>query len=35
MRLRKLEVLEKVAASSKLSVVLGKKRLTDQIVNMR
>ena len=27
-------VLEKVAANSKLSVVLGEKRLTDQVVNV-
>ena len=34
MRLRELEVLEKVAANSKLSIVLGKKRLTERIVNV-
>jgi regulator of protease activity HflC (stomatin/prohibitin superfamily) len=33
MRLRELEALEKVAASSKLSVVLGEKGLTDRVVN--
>jgi len=34
MRLRELEVLEKVAASSKLNVVLGEKGLADRIVNL-
>jgi regulator of protease activity HflC (stomatin/prohibitin superfamily) len=34
MRLRELEVLEKVAASAKLSVVLGDKGLTERIVNV-
>jgi hypothetical protein len=34
MRLRELEVLEKVAANSKLNVVLGEKRLVDRVVNM-
>jgi len=34
MRLRELEVLEKVAASSKLNIVLGEKGLTDRIVNV-
>jgi len=34
MRLRELEVLEKVAANSKLNVVLGEKRLTERIVNV-
>jgi len=35
MRLRELEVLEKVAATSKLSVVLGEKdRLSDKVVNL-
>jgi regulator of protease activity HflC (stomatin/prohibitin superfamily) len=33
MRLRELEALEKVAASAKLSVVLGEKGLTDRVVN--
>jgi regulator of protease activity HflC (stomatin/prohibitin superfamily) len=34
MRLRELEVLEKVAASGKLNVVLGEKGLTDRVVNL-
>jgi regulator of protease activity HflC (stomatin/prohibitin superfamily) len=34
MRLRELEVLEKVAASAKLSVVLGDKGLTERVVNV-
>ena len=34
MRLRELEVLEKVAQTSKLSVVLGEKGLADRIVNL-
>ena len=34
MRLRELEVLEKVAGSSELKVVLGEKGLADRIVNM-
>jgi regulator of protease activity HflC (stomatin/prohibitin superfamily) len=34
MRLRELEVLEKVVASSKLNVILGEKRLTDRIMNL-
>ncbi len=34
MRLRELEVLEKVAGSSKLNVVLGEKGLADRIINM-
>jgi regulator of protease activity HflC (stomatin/prohibitin superfamily) len=34
MRLRELEVLEKVAGSGKLSVVLGDKGLADKIVNV-
>ena len=34
MRLRELEVLEKVAESSKLNVVLGDKGLTDRVVNL-
>jgi len=34
MRLRALEVLEKVAGNSKLKVVLGEKGLADRIVNM-
>lgn len=34
MRLRELEVLEKVAANAKLNVVLGDKGLTERIVNV-
>src|SRR6266481_5596597 len=34
LRLRELEVLEKVAASAKLNVVLGDKGLTERIVNL-
>lgn len=34
MRLRELEVLEKVAASSKLNVVLGEKGLADRVMNL-
>jgi len=34
MRLRELEVLEKVAAQAKLNVVLGEKGLTERIVNV-
>jgi regulator of protease activity HflC (stomatin/prohibitin superfamily) len=34
MRLRELEVLEKVAATAKLNVVLGDKGLTDRLVNV-
>jgi regulator of protease activity HflC (stomatin/prohibitin superfamily) len=34
MRLRELEVLEKVAATAKLNVVLGDKGLTDRVVNV-
>lgn len=34
MRMRELEVLEKVAGSSELKVVLGEKGLADRIVNM-
>jgi regulator of protease activity HflC (stomatin/prohibitin superfamily) len=34
MRLRELEVLEKVAGNSKLSVVLGEKGLADRVVNL-
>jgi regulator of protease activity HflC (stomatin/prohibitin superfamily) len=34
MRMRELEVLEKVAASAKLSVVLGDKGLTERVVNV-
>ncbi len=34
MRLRELEVLEKVAANAKLNVMLGEKGLTERIVNL-
>ena len=34
MRLRELEVLEKVAATAKLNVVLGEKGLADRVVNL-
>ena len=34
MRLRELEVLEKVAANGKLNVVLGEKGLADRVVNL-
>jgi regulator of protease activity HflC (stomatin/prohibitin superfamily) len=34
MRLRELEVLEKIAAASKLSIVLGEKGLADKVVNL-
>src|SRR5207244_9163263 len=34
MRLRELEVLEKVASSAKLNVVLGEKGLTERVVNV-
>ncbi len=34
MRLRELEVLEKVAGSSKLKVILGDKGLKEQVINM-
>ena len=34
MRLRELEVLEKVASNSKLNVVLGEKGLADRVVNL-
>ena len=34
MRLRELEVLEKVATSSKLNVILGEKGLADRVVNL-
>ena len=34
MRLRELEILEKVAASAKLSVVLGEKSLADRVLNV-
>lgn len=34
MRLRELEVLERVAGSGKLNVVLGEKGLTDRLMNV-
>jgi regulator of protease activity HflC (stomatin/prohibitin superfamily) len=34
MRLRELEVLEKVAANSKLNILLGDKGLTDRVMNL-
>ena len=34
MRLRELEVLEKIAATAELKVVLGDKGLTDRLVNV-
>jgi hypothetical protein len=34
MRLRELEVLEKVAAGGKLNVVLGEKGLAERVVNL-
>jgi hypothetical protein len=34
MRLRELEVLEKVAANGKLNVILGDKGLTERVVNL-
>ena len=34
MRLRELEVLEKVAANSKLNILLGDKRLTERVMNV-
>ena len=34
MRIRELEVLEKIAGNTKLSVVLGEKGLADRIVNL-
>jgi hypothetical protein len=34
MRLRELEVLEKVASAGKISVVLGEKGLADTVVNL-
>ena len=34
MRLRELEVLEKIAATGKLNVVLGEKGLADRVVNL-
>ena len=34
MRMRELEVLEKIVASGKLSVILGEKGLADRVVNL-
>lgn len=34
MRLRELEVLEKVAASGKLNIVTGEKGLADKVINL-
>ena len=34
MRLRELDVLEKVAGNSKLNVILGEKGLVDRVVNL-
>ncbi len=34
MRLRELEVLEKIATAGKLNVVLGEKGLADRVVNL-
>ena len=34
MRLRELEVLEKIASASKLNVVLGEKGLAERVVNL-
>jgi hypothetical protein len=34
MRLRELEVLEKIAANGKLNIVLGGKGLADKVVNL-
>ena len=34
MRLRELEILEKIAATSKLNIVLGEKGLADRVVNV-
>lgn len=34
MRLRELEILEKIASSGKLNIVLGEKGLTDKVVNL-
>ncbi len=34
MRLRELEVLEKVASAGKMNIVLGEQKLTDRIVNL-
>ncbi len=34
MRLRELEVLEKIAATSKLNIVLGEKGLAERVMNL-
>jgi hypothetical protein len=34
MRLRELDILEKVVSNSKMSVVLGEKGLADRVVNL-
>ena len=34
MKIRELEVLDKIACDSKLNVILGEKGLTDRIVNL-
>jgi hypothetical protein len=34
MRLRELEVLEKIAAGGKLNIVLGEKGLSERVVNL-
>jgi len=34
MRLRELEVLEKIAATSKLNILLGEKGLADKVMNL-
>jgi hypothetical protein len=34
MRLRELEVLEKVTTAGQLNVILGEKGLTDKVVNL-
>jgi regulator of protease activity HflC (stomatin/prohibitin superfamily) len=34
MRLRELEVLEKIAAANKLNIVLGEKGLADRVINL-
>jgi hypothetical protein len=34
MRLRELEVLEKIAASGKLNIVVGEKGLAERVVNL-
>ncbi|TWT95746.1 hypothetical protein Pla100_33880 [Neorhodopirellula pilleata] len=34
MRLRELEVLEKIASAGNMSIVLGEKGLADRVVNL-